>query len=91
MFKSQAYKIKWVTLILSFDYLTAASAMIPIQYGTSSTMLIGSTKDGLNSLLFGIISCPKVEFVQSVDKARPPINTGGIRHERQMKVAINER
>ena len=54
-------------------------------------MLIGSTKEGLYSVLFFIISCPKEEFVQSVDNARPPINTGGIRHESQIKVAANER
>ena len=79
------------SLFSSIDYLTAASAMIPIQYGTSSAMLIGNTKEGLKSVLFGIISGPYEEFVQSVDNARPPINTGGIRHERQMKVAANER
>ena len=54
-------------------------------------MLMGSTKEGSKSVLFGIISGPKEEFVQSVDNAAPPINTGGIMHDRHKKVAANER
>ena len=54
-------------------------------------MLMGSTKDGSNSMLFGIISGPNVEFDQSVDNAAPPINIGGIIHDRQMIVAATER
>ena len=52
---------------------------------------MGRTKDGSNSVLFGIISCTKLELDQSVDIAAPPIKIGGIMHKRQITVAANER
>ena len=84
-------KVNVLFHITFIDYLTAANATIPIQYGTSSAILIGSTNDGSNSVLFGIISGPKEEFDQSADNAAPPINIGGIMQDRQMIVAATER
>ena len=72
-------------------YLTAAKAMIPIQYGTSSAILMGSTNDGSNVVLFSNISGANEELDQSADLAAPPIKMGGIIHVRQIIVAANER
>ena len=72
-------------------YLTAAKAIIPIQYGTRSAILIGSTNDGSKLVLFCIISGANEELDQSADLAAPPIKTGGIKHVKHIIVAANER
>ena len=72
-------------------YLTAANAMIPIQYGTSSVILTGRTKDGSICVLLANDACENDEFVQSTDFATPPTRIGGIMQIMQIMVAVTER
>ena len=65
--------------------------MIPIQYGTSSVILTGRTKDGSICVLLANDACENDEFVQSTDFATPPIKIGGIMQNMQIMVAVIER